>query len=332
MERNILSKKEDDSFSERVIKYNNDSVKDEKEKEYIRGRTKNLVYRICKERLFLDDDMISSVYISFHYDMDRIISAYRIAEKSFNHYLRQVCIYRLRRALKKEQTPFYLEMEYSAETEDYYTLDNPDEKDDDGDDYLSPSQEITEFSTMGMKEISEYIIKHNDAARSFSSNRKENALKKRLDESRYFRRNFLFFILSLPVTENRKDAENYARLFSTDESAFTKLLDLKNEYVRHNKERREKNLVLAAKHWRIMAKLKNSMYKAVSKTEYNVIRENYMSQVRCHRNRLRDAVRLRKGIIHDEIASVLGHSRTTVSMGIKQVRETLEDIVKYIPG
>ncbi len=331
MERNILSKREDEIFSERVIAYNQSRKKDEKEKEYIKMRTKSLVYRICKELLFLDDDMISSIYISVHEDMDGIISSYRIAQRSFNHYLKQVCIYRLRRTEKKERPLLYLEREYCLESDKAYSIDT---SDDDDDDEASPLSicDMTKYSGMGMKELSDYIIKNKEKIEHDSKNKKEDTIQKRLDESKYFRRNFLFFILSLPLSNSKRDAENYARIFNTDEYAFIKLLDLKRDIIEEKSEKRDKNLELAAKHWRLMAKIKNSMFKAESKEQYSVMKDNYMAQVKCHRNRLRDAMRLQKGIIHSEIASYLGHSRTTVTMGIKQVRDTLLNVTECFSG
>ncbi len=325
MERNILSKSEDDYFSTRVVEYNNRKEKDEKEAAYIKGRTSELVWRICKETLFVPDDMISSVYISIHSDIDKIISAYRIAEKSFNHYLKQVCVYRLRRIRQKEAVPFYLEIEYwvdhQDEEEDPFVLSEKDEES--NEESLSPS---TDYSDMTMREVIEYIVEKNTAGDYPPRNEKEKVIRGKLESDKYFRRNFIFFILSLPFSSDETEAGNYARLFNTDENAFSHLLYLKNEIIRRNSTNWRKNMEKANKHWALMAKIKNSMYKASSREEYSMLKDNYMAQVRCHKNRLGDVGRSLKGIVHEEIASVLGQSRSTVSMGIKSVKTALMEI------
>ncbi len=327
MKKDILSQHEDEFFSSLVIRYNQKEEKDLKEEEYIRERTKELVYRICKDKLMLKDDIISCLYISVNDDLDKIIRAYRISAKSFNHYLRQVCIYRIRRVREEIWRPEYLDIEYMRESEDsYYTLDDNiavycGEEIKSSMLFFNPRR----YLEMDIKSLTEFITTTQNRKDYTPRSRSEWVLQSKLD-NKYFRRNFLFFILSLPAGGSDEEAANYARVFQTDETAFTRLLFLKNEIIERNYPEREKNLGLAAMHWRMMAKLKNSMYKAQTEEEYKVLKDNYMVQVRCHHNRIKDAQRSLRGIIQSDIADTLGVCRTTVTMGIRKVKEELERI------
>lgn len=329
MEKDILSKQEDEYFSSVVINYNQKENKTKQERDFVIHRTKKLIYLICRDRLFISPDMLSSIYININEDIEKIISSYRIAARSFNHYLKQVCSYRIRRVKKEESSSHYIDLEYSSENGEFYTTENHFENEE-GEADLTLAEPMlfynpVKFSDMDIKDLCSYIIETKNRDDYILKNSKERELSKRLSKN-LFRRNFLFFILSLPASQSEKEAQNYARVFKTDILAFSRLINLKNDKINSDNSKREKSLQLAAMHWRIMAKIKNSMYKAATETEYNELRDNYMAQVRCHKNRLNDARRAFRGIIHEEIASTLGHSRTTVSMGIRQVRKALMEI------
>lgn len=330
MERNILSKSEDNSFSLRVVKYNNLSIKDDAEEAYIKKRTKELIYKILRDVLMAPDEIISSVYLNMHYDIEKVISAYRIATKSYNHYLKQVIIYRIRRVRKKEAVEHYLEYECAMDGSvgDDEAFNFSDER---GKTSLSSPVSL-KYSNMGMKEVIEHIMNKEDRMEHPLNNKKEKAVSMRLDYDRVFRRNLLFLILSLPFSNDESDAANYARLYKTDENAFMRLMHLKNEIIERNSKNRELNREKANKHWALMAKIKNSMYKASTKEEYNALKENYMAHVRCHKNRLADFNRTLGGIVHEEIATMTGQSRTTVTMGIKRVKEILRAITLSSSG
>lgn len=329
MRKDLLASDEDIAFSEAVIRYNsrNDNNTDTEEGRYIRERTKNLVYLICKEQLLMSDDLISSIFLNIYDDLDKVIRSYRIASHSFNHYLKQVCIYRVRRVRHHSSSPLCLESEYISESSELYTIDEHtfyDEKDEIRYPLLMCNPQ--RYASMGMKDLAEHIISERSTLSLPVRSRRERMLRNKLMQKR-FRRNFILFILSLPPgSDEVMDARNYARVFQTDEAAFARLLFLKNEVIRHSYPERERNLEKAAMHWRLMARIKNSMYRASSREEYRVLKENYMSQARCHRNRIEDANRSVKGIIHEDIASVLGLSRSTVSMGICLIRRELERI------
>lgn len=328
MEKDILSKVEDEYFSSIVIAYNKKEERTKEEKDFVKLRTRKLIYLICRDRLFIREELISSIYLNINEDLDKIISSYRIAAKTFNHYLKQVCAYRIRRVKKNEEANHYMEIEYSSENGEYYTTENHFEDYYEADLSLSepmPLYNPVKFSDMDIRTLCSYIIETKNRSDYPLRNRKEIELSKKLSRS-LFRRNFLFFILSLPASESDEEAQNYARVFKTDVLAFSHLINLKNNLISSNNPKREKNLQLAAMHWRLMAKIKNSMYKATTETEYNELKDNYMAQVKCHKNRLGDARRSFRGIIHEDIASTLGHSRTTVTMGIRQVRNTLLEI------
>lgn len=329
MRRDLLTQAEDEAFSKAVIRYNEkrDDSHETEEGRYIRERTKSLVYLICKEQLLMSDDLISAIFLNIYDDLDKVIRSYRIASHSFNHYLRQVCIYRIRRVRHKSGEPGYIEAEYMRENCELYTVEEPSFLDEKEDDYRSMLMfNPNRYASMNMKDLAFHIIEERSTFAAPARSKKERMLKNKLTQKR-FRRNFILFILSLPPgSDEANDARNYARVFQSDETAFLRLLFLKNEAIRKSSPERERNLEKAAMHWRLMAKIKNSMYKASSNEEYRVLKENYFSQVRCHRNRLEDARRSVKGIIHEDIASALGLSRSTVSMGICLIRRELERI------
>lgn len=331
MKKDLLSQAEDRAFSEAVIRYNKKEWNglDTEEGRYIRERTKNLIYLICKEQLLMSDDLISSVFLNVYDDLDKVIKSYRIASHSFNHYLKQVCIYRIRRVRHHQGGRSCVESEYMHEDAVLYTTDDhplpvETEKEELFHSLIIPAPE--RYANMNMKDIADFIISERNLIGVPPRSRKEKILRNKLVR-KPFRRNFLLFILSIPPGgDDITDAKNYARVFQSDEAAFARLLYLKSEVVRRSTPDREKNLEKAAMHWCLMARIKNSMYRATSREEYSVLKENYMSQVRCHRNRIEDARRSVKGIIHEDIATALGLSRSTVSMGISLIRRELERI------
>lgn len=329
MKKELLSTAEDNAFSKFVIRYNEKDWEslDNEEGRYIRERTKNLIYLICKEQLLMSDDLISSVFLNVHDDLEKVIKSYRIASHTFNHYLKQVCIYRTRRLRQNPGRISCIEAEYGHEDTELYTTDEHhfiEENDNPFHSLLFHNPE--KYESMDMKDIADFIIAERNAIGVPPRSRKEKILKSKLIKKNY-RRNFLLFILSIPPgNDDLGDAKNYARVFQSDEAAFARLLYLKSEALKKSSPEREMNLKRAAMHWCLMARIKNSMYRATSREEYRVLKENYMSQARCHRNRLEDAGRSIRGIIHEDIASVLRLSRSTVSMGISLIRRELERI------
>ena len=334
MGMDILSKMEDEWFSGFVAEYNRTDSEHRKgsDWEFIRERTKLLVYRICREKLMITEDLISSIFLNIYEDLDRIIECYRITTRTFNHYIRQVCIYRIRRVRAKEIQPRYIEKEYMRECPAWYTIDDStllepaETEENEPVIFYRPSR----FLWMDMPTLVKYIVSNRDRLECRPRNEKERILMDKLSRS-YFRRNFLFFILSMPQAECALEAENLARVFQVDDTAFTRFFYLKEEIIRRNYPSRQKNLELAAMHWRLMAKLKNSMYSARNDEEYGILRENYQAHVRCHRNRMNDARRSMRGIVHADIAEALDMSRTTVTMAIRKVKLELERISTAFP-
>lgn len=334
MEKDILSRKEDEWFSDFVAEYNRteEGLRKRNDLEFIRERTKLLVYRICHERLMVSDDFISCLFLNIYDDLDRIIGSYRITVRTYNHYIKQVCAYRLRRVRAVETQPGYIEREYMRECPAWYTIDDavllgpPESDENEPVIFYRPNR----YLWMDMPTLVRYIVENRDRPECRARSERENRLMEKLSKS-YFRRNFLFFILSMPQTESTIEAENLARVFQVDDTAFTRLFYLKEEMIRRNYPARQKNLELAAMHWRLMARIKNSMYSARSAEEYSTLRENYQTHVRCHRNRMNDARRSMKGIIHADIAEALDMSRTTVTMAIRKVKTELEKISSAFP-
>ncbi len=327
MAADILSGEADALFSERVVSYNRRKSGERKKEEeaFIRERTKMLVYRICRDQLFVNEDSLSLLFLNIHDDLEKIIGSYRITTRSYNIYLKQVCIYRMRRIMKDEQSRRNLEQEYIRETDELYTTDDSFLLGDESEEYSILPSRPDFYALMDMPSLISHIVTTRNRSDYRTHTVKENALRKKL-ENRYFRRNFLFYLLA--KTEQGEDAltQDYARVFQTDETAFLRLFSLKNEIISRNCPERQKNLDIAAKHWRIMARLRNSMYRAQSREEYSVLKENYIAHSRCHRNRLSDAGRSMRGLGHSEIAEVFNISRTAVTMAISSCRKELEVI------
>ena len=90
MEKDYLSREEDERFSRTVIDFNNtdnDKVK-ENEKNAIRERTKILIYIVAREILHLSTDDASTVFLEMEKELDKIISQYKVSNATFNQYLK----------------------------------------------------------------------------------------------------------------------------------------------------------------------------------------------------------------------------------------------------
>lgn len=326
MNKDYLSQSEDNYFTSLVIKYN--ETKNEKEKEELRPiieeRLKKLIYLICKQRLYLNDELTSAVYVKVYDEIDRIISSYKIATFSFNSYLRNVCIFRIRRIYKEREMKTMLEGEYLYEETPYYLDECPLEKYQRN--FLKPViYDVLKIRSMSLKELASYIITTKSDVISPSRTPAEKVLKEKL-KNEYFRRNFIFFILSIPLESVRNEAENYARIFNTEEEAFIRLIELKSKYLGQYEEAKKKDLEIIAKHWRLMAKMKRSMSLTADRKEYCVLKENYTAQAKCHKKKIEKYFSSQRGMHHALIASNFDVCRTTVSMGISIVRKELEKI------
>lgn len=324
-----LDSKADKEFSSLVIELNSTTKKDRKDLLFpiVKERTKILIYQICQKKLYLDDEKTACVYLSINEEMDRIISSYKISSESYNHYLKQLCTYHARRIIRKDYDNSIYENEFFFEDDEPYQYDTYNDEEV----RIKQSSNIsaTFFINMNLKETVEYIISNANRDDYLIYNQYEGKLRELL-KTKSFRRDFLLFILSLPLNSSFDESNNYSRIFRTDEEAFIHLLDLKIEIANRKNPDRARNIELTSKHWRLMAKLKRSMYFASNEKEYSLLKENYNTHAKCHNRRLKDTRRSYRGMIHEDISSYLKLSRTTVTTAIGKVKKTLEMIISSL--
>lgn len=325
MTNDLLGKKEDDKFTNFVIAYNKTpkEERNKKDEEFIKERFKRLIYLIPKNTLYLDDDLLNSLYLVLNEEMDKIISSYSISSYSFNSYLRNISIYRARRIYQKRNEDSLYHDAYCRELEPYYTeenlLDFPQEKINSPIIFKPPSK----LNTITLPTLSKIIISQTNENKSKVKNQKEEMLKIRLTNRRV-RECFLFFILSLPRSDDDTDAENFSRVLGIDKIVMHRFLELKNQYS--PPDYKDKEIKLIAKRWRIMTRMKRGMATSTTKEDYLVFKENYLIQVKRHNDLLEKYYRPQRGLSHETIAKIYSKSRTSVTMAIGQFKEELRRI------
>ena len=305
MKKDYLSREEDELFSRTVLDFNNSSQTNEKEKNAIRERTKILIYIVARDMLHLSYDDASTVFLDMEKELDKIITSYRVSNATFNQYLRQLCQYRCRRIKQKtyqnnlwENAFFMEEAAYNSKHPgDYDVLDACTREHRSTETY---NQDL--YSEYGLKEIIDFITKT--------------------------RKRFLIFLLTLPRKTESIDSYDIARVLQVDECAINRLLYLKDEALGYQEEKIREIQSRASKHWRIMAKLVANINKENDEDKKRKLRDHYQTQVICHRKNVSEIRKVSNGMSRTYISNILGLSRSSVSVAVKETSTLLEMIAK----
>lgn len=331
MEKDYLSREEDERFSRTVIDFNNtdnDKVK-ENEKNAIRERTKILIYIVAREILHLSTDDASTVFLEMEKELDKIISQYKVSNATFNQYLKQLCQYRCRRIKHKayqntlwESAYFMEEAKYNAKSSwDFDSMEvirNNDE-----------NRQINKdlYSDFNMINIVDFISKNKNVPDYPIFNNMEGKLRKALNKTST-RKRFLIFILSLPRKTEGFDSYDIARVMQTDEWAISRFLDLKDDALGYQEDKIREIQSRASKHWRIMAKLVANINLENDDEKRRKLRDHYHTQVMCHKKNVIQIKKASCGMSRASIANILEVSRSSVSTAIKEISMLLEMIAK----
>ena len=105
----------------------------------------------------------------------------------------------------------------------------------------------------------------------------------------------------------------------TDELAISHLLLLKDEELGFQEEKIREIQSRASKHWRIMAKLIANINMESDEDKKRILRDHYQTQVMCHKNNVREIKKASAGMSRSSIANVIGVSRSSVSIAIKEI-------------
>lgn len=330
MKKDYLSREEDELFSRTVLDFNNASQTNEKEKNAIRERTKILIYIVARDMLHLSYDDASTVFLDMEKELDKIITSYRVSNATFNQYLRQLCQYRCRRIKQKtyqnnlwENAFFMEEAAYNSKHPgDYDVLDD-----------CSKEHRSTEiynqdlYSEYGLKEIIDFISKNKNVLDYPIFNNYEKKLRKALTIPTS-RKRFLIFLLTLPRKTESIDSYDIARVLQVDECAINRLLYLKDEALGYQEEKIREIQSRASKHWRIMAKLVANINKENDEDKKRKLRDHYQTQVICHRKNVSEIRKVSNGMSRTYISNILGLSRSSVSVAVKETSTLLEMIAK----
>ena len=330
MKKDYLSREEDELFSRTVLDFNNASQTNEKEKNAIRERTKILIYIVARDMLHLSYDDASTVFVDMEKELDKIITSYRVSNATFNQYLRQLCQYRCRRIKQKtyqnnlwENAFFMEEAAYNSKHPgDYDVLDDCSKEHRSTETY---NQDL--YSEYGLKEIIDFISKNKNVLDYPIFNNYEKKLRKALTIPTS-RKRFLIFLLTLPRKTESIDSYDIARVLQVDECAINRLLYLKDEALGYQEEKIREIQSRASKHWRIMAKLVANINKENDEDKKRKLRDHYQTQVICHRKNVSEIRKVSNGMSRTYISNILGLSRSSVSVAVKETSTLLEMIAK----
>lgn len=330
MKKDYLSREEDELFSRTVLDFNNASQTNEKEKNAIRERTKILIYIVARDMLHLSYDDASTVFLDMEKELDKIITSYRVSNATFNQYLRQLCQYRCRRIKQKtyqnnlwENAFFMEEAAYNSKHPgDYDVLDDCSKEHRSTETY---NQDL--YSEYGLKEIIDFISKNKNVLDYPIFNNYEKKLRKALTIPTS-RKRFLIFLLTLPRKTESIDSYDIARVLQVDECAINRLLYLKDEALGYQEEKIREIQSRASKHWRIMAKLVANINKENDEDKKRKLRDHYQTQVICHRKNVSEIRKVSNGMSRTYISNILGLSRSSVSVAVKETSTLLEMIAK----
>ena len=330
MKKDYLSREEDELFSRTVLDFNNASQTNEKEKNAIRERTKILIYIVARDMLHLSYDDASTVFLDMEKELDKIITSYRVSNATFNQYLRQLCQYRCRRIKQKtyqnnlwENAFFMEEAAYNSKHPgDYDVLDACTREHRSTETY---NQDL--YSEYGLKEIIDFISKNRNVLDYPIFNNYEKKLRKALTIPTS-RKRFLIFLLTLPRKTESIDSYDIARVLQVDECAINRLLYLKDEALGYQEEKIREIQSRASKHWRIMAKLVANINKENDEDKKRKLRDHYQTQVICHRKNVSEIRKVSNGMSRTYISNILGLSRSSVSVAVKETSTLLEMIAK----
>ena len=330
MKKDYLSREEDELFSRTVLDFNNASQTNEKEKNAIRERTKILIYIVARDMLHLSYDDASTVFLDMEKELDKIITSYRVSNATFNQYLRQLCQYRCRRIKQKTyqnnlwENAFFMEeaVYNSKHPGDYDVLDDCSKEHRSTETY---NQDL--YSEYGLKEIIDFITKNRNVLDYPIFNNYEKKLRKALAIPTS-RKRFLIFLLTLPRKTESIDSYDIARVLQVDECAINRLLYLKDEALGYQEEKIREIQSRASKHWRIMAKLVANINKENDEDKKRKLRDHYQTQVICHRKNVSEIRKVSNGMSRTYISNILGLSRSSVSVAVKETSTLLEMIAK----
>ena len=330
MKKDYLSREEDELFSRTVLDFNNSSQTNEKEKNAIRERTKILIYIVARDMLHLSYDDASTVFLDMEKELDKIITSYRVSNATFNQYLRQLCQYRCRRMKQKAYQNNLWENAFFME-EAAYNSNHP--GDYDVLDVCTREHRSTEtynqdlYSEYGLKEIIDFITKTRNVLDYPIFNNYEKKLRKALTIPTS-RKRFLIFLLTLPRKTESIDSYDSARVLQVDECAINRLLYLKDEALGYQEDKIREIQSRASKHWRIMAKLVANINKENDEDKKRKLRDHYQTQVICHRKNVSEIRKVSNGMSRTYISNILGLSRSSVSVAVKETSTLLEMIAK----
>ena len=329
MKKDYLSREEDEKFSKDVIAFNSAQIENVGKEREIKERTKILIYRVSKELLHLTSDEASTIFLDMEEELDRIIASYKVSNATFNQYLKQLCQYRCRRIKQKRYHDTLWESAFIKEEAslfarnygefEYYESSFGKEKKH----YSSTSS--SNYKDMDMKEIINFISKTKNVIDYPLYNEMEAKLRRFLEEKTN-RKRFIIFVLTLPRKTDGFDTYDLARVLQIDEEAVIRLFELKDEALGYQDDKIREIQSKANKHWRIMAKLVANITTEEDEEKKKKLRDHYQTQVRCHKNNVKEIRKISSGMSRTNIADIMGMSRSSVSVAIREISAILEYI------
>ena len=326
----LFDRDEDRKFSDYVRRYNSLAAADEEKmrmEQMIVDRTKKLLYLIPKRYGFLDDDDLAAFFLDMQKDLGRLIASYTISGTSYLAYLKQICRMRSRRyrrnkgrmelteyAMLRDAVPVTRRGYYSSEmkeTEKSYSA--------------AERKEAAECKALTMQETVSRLISGTRPKKA-----EKSKLGKKLTEKKS-RKAFLMYLLSIPEESEPEDLKDVASVLGSSEVLLSRFLELKHEIVLEDlsrKSRIERLERLADTYWIYQQKAGLALELAWDSEHREKLNGTYERYKRLHRDKQRQVVKLKRGLTQQQIASVFGCSRATVSVYLAEARKLLEARIK----
>ena len=309
-------------IGKKVLEYNNAESEEERLRleSFVKERTGILLYLIPQRNLYISEEDLSGFYLDVVKDMDRIIGSFAISGSSYIAYLTQICRYRCMRYIRKKEKNEQTEIALIRSDPSLY----------EGNVLREQSQPYSasfpaRVSSMNMKEILGYIMGRKPS--SIEETDTESVLASQLSQP-VNRRRFLEFLLHLPKVETASFMAGVSRVLRVDSAVISRFYELRNGELSGNDEAIESAELIAARYWKMIARLRHAMTKKADTEKLKDLMRATERAAGIYRKRL-DVIKYRKrGLPQGRIAEILGIPRSTVANDISKMKALLEDIGK----
>ena len=332
--------------------------KDEMER-FLVERTELLLFLIPLDRGYLTRADASGFYLEQQKNAWNIMNAYKVTRLRYHDYMAQVlrprCIHYISRA--RRQSTDWSQLEYIAgrtDIERNFSVLNESSVPYmesyggtiNGDGEYMPEACCIELprwdskyrekidrtvkgpgkkpDQMDLDEVLDHIRKARAKHDLTKSGQGEEDLKKKLEDERV-REYFVELLLYIPDQERQVLSGHISRVLGVKSEIIDRFFTLRDELAGDRRRKLEKDRQLLNRHYRLMLKIDNGILQTDDEEEKENLRRNSQRLRTAYEKRLQDVRKNDHGLTQRQIASLVGVSRSLVSINLKRAREMLKE-------